>query len=171
MARHGLAGTSPTARSATPTPPHRQNSGTGPPRRNSIVPFIRPGSGSSAQSEDAGPGSFKAGEDTVIRLGQSLQQRRRSSVSSEWEGRSVDDSVSSSLKRPERRSSLQSFARGNVPVSRQEGFLTQGAACDDEVSPRPPVAPTGLLSRQFSSGALQPKRESKEELKVGAQLP
>ncbi len=83
----------------------------------------------------------------------------------------MDDSVSSSLKRPERRSSLQSFARGNVPVSRQEGFLTQGAACDDEVSPRPPVAPTGLLSRQFSSGALQPKRESKEELKVGAQLP
>lgn len=131
------------------------------------MPFTRPGSGGSAQSDEAGQqGSHK--EDAQQRMAQSLQQRRRSSVSSE--PRSVGDAGASlsGLIRPERRPSLQ-FARGNGFV-RKEGFLTEDMGAVNEAqrtSPRPPVSPCGLLSRQFSSDTLQPPaREAAQDVKV-----
>ena len=135
------------------------------------MPFTRPSSGGSAQSDEAGQqGSQKNSEDaTVQRMGQSLQQRRRSSVSSE--PRSVGDAGGSlsGLIRPERRPSLQFCARGSTFV-RKEGFLTtdEGAVSEGQrTSPRPPVSPCGLLSRQFSSDTLQPPaREAAQDVKV-----
>ena len=88
-------------------------------------------------------------------------------MSSDWEGRSADDSGASSLRRPERRPSLQA-SRGNVsPFVRQEGFLTDGAPAS-ATSPRSTAAPTGLLSRQFSSGTLQTKPSTEDQLKACA---
>lgn len=137
------------------------------------MPFTRPGSGSAA-SEDAGPGSFKGGEDAVQRLGVSLQQQR-SRLSVSQDGTSFLDYSSShgSLRRPERRSSSAQFIRKNGFV-RQEGFLNvepAGHPAEAAVtSPRPPVAPGGLLSREFSSDTLPEARSapqsSAEQLKV-----
>jgi hypothetical protein len=137
------------------------------------VPFTRPGSGSAA-SDDAGPGSFKAGEDAVQRLCVSLQQQRsRLSVSQDGASFSEYSASHGSLRRPERRSSAN-FARGPGFV-RQEGFLNvepAGHAAEaSAASPRPPVAPGGLLSRQFSSESLPASRSafksSTEQVKVG----
>lgn len=173
MSRH-LASTPNTSRSSTPQPlVNRSSSGSaGGVRKSHIVPFTRPGSGSGA-SEDAGPGSFKAGEDAVQRLSVSLQQQR-SRLSVSQDGTSFSDYSSShgSLRRPDRRSSAH-FARGPGFV-RQEGFLnvpTEHASEASVTSPRPPVAPGGLLSREFSSDSLPaPRPASKsasEHLKVG----
>ena len=175
MARHQvLSGTSPAStRNATPPVTRQGSNAAAGPRRSSIVPFTRPGSGN---SEDAGPGSFKSGEDSVQRMGQSLQQRRRSSVSSDWEGRSAGEAGVSlaGLKRPERRSTSLQFTRGNGFV-RMQGFEAEegggAGAGEAKTSPRPPVAPAGLLSRQFSSDTLQPTHavlveKSAEQLKV-----
>ena len=173
MSRH-LASTPNTSRSSTPQPlVNRSSSGSaGGVRKSHIVPFTRPGSGTGT-SEDAGPGSFKAGEDAVQRLSVSLQQQR-SRLSVSHDGMSLSDYSSShgSLRRPDRRSSAQ-FARGPGFV-RQEGFLnvpTEHASEAPVTSPRPPVAPGGLLSREFSSDSLPaPRPASKsasEQLKVG----
>ncbi|BDA50323.1 probable GTP diphosphokinase RSH3, chloroplastic [Coccomyxa sp. Obi] len=160
MAPH-LSGTSPASRSATPTPPLVRNSSsaaTGP-RRSSIVPFIRPGS--SGASEDGGQGSFKSSEDALQRISHSLQHRRTSSSTSrDLESTSLGDCSTSigGLRRPEPRKSGQ-FARGSGFV-RKEGFQTEQSVGSQEegqkTSPRPPVSPHGLLSRQFSSDSLQP---------------
>ena len=137
------------------------------------MPFTRPGSGNAA-SEDAGPGSFKAGEDAVQRLSVSLQQQRsRLSVSQDGTSFSEYSASHGSLRRPERRSSAN-FARGPGFV-RQEGFLNvepAGHATEaSAASPRPPVAPGGLLSRQFSNESLPASRSafksSTEQVKVG----
>jgi hypothetical protein len=137
------------------------------------VPFTRPGSGNSA-CEDAGPGSFNAGEDAVQRLSVSLQQQRsRLSVSQDGTSFSEYSASHGSLRRPERRSSAN-FARGPGFV-RQEGFLNvepAGHAAEaSAASPRPPVAPGGLLSRQLSSECLPAPRSvfksSTEQVKVG----
>ena len=173
MSRH-LASTPNTSRSSTPQPlVNRSSSGSaGGIRKSQIVPFTRPGSGSGA-SEDAGTGSFKAGEDAVQRLSVSLQQQR-SRLSVSQDGMSFSDYSSShgSLRRPDRRSSAH-FARGPGFV-RQEGFVnvpTEHASEATVTSPRPPVAPGGLLSRQFSSDSLPASRpapkSASEQLKVG----
>ncbi len=175
MARH-LASTPPASRSATPNPPvvrTASNAAAGP-RRSSIVPFTRPGSSGSG-AEEGGTGSFKSGEEAVQRISQSLQQLRQSSSGrrSSVERSSLDEHRASfgSLKRPGRRISGQ-FARGNGFV-RKEGFQTEPVgetqAEEQKVSPRPPVAPNGLLSRQFSSDSLQPpltRQQSSDVLKV-----
>lgn len=172
MSRH-LASTPTTSRSSTPQPlVNRSGSGSaGGVRKSHIVPFTRPGSGSGA-SEDAGAGSFKTGEDAVQRLSVSLQQQR-SRLSVSQDGTSFSDYSSShgSLRRPDRRSSAN-FARGPGFV-RQEGFLnvpTEHASEANVTSPRPPVAPGGLLSREFSSDSLPAARpapkSASEQLKV-----
>lgn len=174
---HHLAGTSPASRSATPTPPLSRNSSSAAagPRRSSIVPFVRPGS--SGASEDGGQGSLKSGEDALQRISHSLQQRRTSSSASQGPECSSFGECSTSLsglRRPEPRKSGH-FARGNGFV-RKEGFQTEQLVGSGEeghkVSPRPPVSPHGLLSRQFSSDSLQPavlrQESSSEALKVGS---
>lgn len=174
MAPH-LSGTSPASRSATPTPPlvrNSSNAATGS-RRSSIVPFIRPGS--SGPSEDGGQGSFKSSEDALQRISHSLQHRRTSSSTSrDLESTSLGDCSTSlcSLRRPEPRKSGQ-FARGSGFV-RKEGFQTEQLVGPQQegqkTSPRPPVSPHGLLSRQFSSDSLQPaavpQKSSSDALKV-----
>ena len=174
MAPH-LSGTSPASRSATPTPPLGRNSSnavTGP-RRSSIVPFIRPGS--SGASEDGGQGSLKSSEDALQRIGHSLQHKRTSSSTSrDLESTSLGDCSTSfgGLRRPEPRKSGQ-FARGSGFV-RKEGFQTEQSVGSQQegqkTSPRPPVSPHGLLSRQFSSDSLQPapvpQKSSSDALKV-----
>lgn len=177
MARH-LASTPPASRSATPNPPivrSTSNAAAGP-RRSSIVPFTRPGSSGTGGPEDGGTGSLKSGEEAVQRLGQSLQHLRRSSSGrrSSVEGSSLGEHGTpfGGLKRPERRTSA-SFARGNGFV-RKEGFQTEAVgetrSEEQKLSPRPPVAPNGLLSRQFSSDSLQPaltrQQSSSDALKV-----
>ena len=60
--------------------------------------------------------------------------------------------------------------RGATGFVRKEGFLTEDVGAVNEgqrTSPRPPVSPCGLLSRQFSSETLQPPaREAAQDLKV-----
>jgi hypothetical protein len=173
MARH-LASTPPASRSATPNPPLARNSSNSAPglRRSSIVPFTRPGS---SGSDEGGTGSFKSGEDAVQRLGQSLQQSRHStSLPRSLEGTSFGEcGVSlSGLRRPERR--ISGHFSGGSGFVRKEGFQTEalGEVVTEEkkISPRPPVAPNGLLSRQFSSDSLQPaltrQQSSSDVLKV-----
>jgi hypothetical protein len=174
MAPH-LAGTSPASRSATPTPPLSRNSSNAAagPRRSSIVPFTRPTP--SGTSDDGGQGSFKSSEDALQRISHSLQQRRTSSSASQGrESTSFGDNSTSlnGLRRPEPRMSGQ-FARGSGFV-RKEGFQTEqfvgNEGVGQRISPRPPVSPHGLLSRQFSSDCLQPAVEQQnstsEALKV-----
>ena len=177
MSRH-LASTPPAGNSRSSTPqPLASRGGSGSVsgiKRSHIVPFNRPSSGSAA-SEDGGAGSFKAGEEAVQRLSASLQQQRsRLSVSQDGMSFAEYSASHGSLRRPERRSSSQ-FARGPGFV-RQEGFLdvepAQHATEATVTSPRPPVAPGGLLSRQFSCETVPVARSvakpSAEQLKVGS---
>lgn len=172
--RH-LASTPNTSRSSTPQPlgPHRSTSGSGV-KRSHIVPFTRPGSGSAA-SEDAGPGSFK--EDAEKRLSVSMHslQQQRSRLSGSHDGMSFSEYSSShgSLRRPERRTSAN-FTRKDGFV-RQQGFLAEEKehALEAPVtSPRPPVAPGGLLSKELSSDSLPAHRPAtkSQQLKVQSRI-
>ncbi len=138
------------------------------------MPFTRPGSGSAA-SEDAGPGSFK--EDAEKRLSVSMHslQQQRSRLSGSHDGMSFSEYSSShgSLRRPERRTSAN-FTRKDGFV-RQQGFLAEEKehALEAPVtSPRPPVGPGGLLSREFSSDSLPAHRPAtkSQELKVQSRI-